>query len=498
MAGYGALQRYKMRQLYRKNKRLNRQVRSIRKFKRMTQDLDETKTGSNWSKAMYGESWKEATDFQKNARRAMRYYGAGDYSSFMKKLVPDGSFSYLGRTLGGMTGIPGMNAVGSWAGNKVSRFVGFGDYGSSANQIMGGANKGQISVNESDLTGDVYITQTEFIQNISCSATGAGASAFQSVAFPINPGLSTTFPFLSQIAQNYTLYDFEGLIFKFNPTSGENNATSNSLGKVIMAVNYDPNASDFVNSIQMENYDYANAAKPSQTILHGVETANHQQFSNMNYIRTGATSRDKIFTDLGTLFVATEGVPFAAAGTQILGELWVTYRIKLSRANLYGALLGSNISQDYISGGWPTSVFSAVPKSTNQIGCTVTNPASNTIRLTFPRNISLGSYMIVLQCVAGATKYTLQALNSASVTNGAYWFPGITLPQTGPTGAIGPLSPLGTTNNDSLVFCTWVTIQAPGSLQFSIDFFGTTPLTNSTTYRLFVSQVNQAPSLSLS
>lgn len=495
--GYGPLQRYKTKMLYRRVKRMRRQLGNVRKYKE--QFVKDNPQGQPNSIATFGQTWATASDQQKIARRALRYYGPGDYRSFLGKIIPQGSFSYLGRTLGGMTGVPGMNAVGAYAGSKFANLVGFGDYGTSANQIVDGTNKGQISVNDSDMTGDVYITQTEFIQNISCSATAAGASAFQIVQFPLNPGIVTTFPFLSQIAQNYTLYEFEGLVFKFNPTSGENNATSNSLGKVILATNYDPNSSAFVNSVQMENYDYANAAKPSQTIVHGVETANHQQALNMQYIRTGATTRDKVFFDIGNLFVATEGIPFAAAGTQILGELWVTYRVKLSRANLYSSLLGTSISQDSFLGNWPThaSGFTSTAKSTNQIGCVVTTSAANTILITFPVNISLGSYLLSLQCISGATGFTNQILTGPVGTNMTFWTPQTALPSATAVNRVGPEVIGGAPTNTGILANQWFTISAPGSLQATLSWTASAALSNTTTYRLFITQVNQGPSLVL-
>jgi hypothetical protein len=195
--------------------------------------------------------------------------------------------------------------------------------GAVDNQLISGGNP-PISVNTSgDLTGDICFNHTEFLANV----VVAGPT-FANTSYAVNPGLQDSFPFLSQIARNFTLYEFEGLIFEFKPTSGEFGSGSNMLGKVIMATNYDPDAVPFTNSRDMENYDYAISNKPSLTARHGVETAPQQQALRMQYIRTGATSRDKIFTDLGLFQIATEGIPFAGN----VGELWVTYKVRLSRS----------------------------------------------------------------------------------------------------------------------------------------------------------------------
>lgn len=476
----------------------NRAKRQKEQFKAAhPQDYD------SWVRATFGESWKLANEQQKAAREAHNFYGKGDYKTWLAYAsrglggLAGGAMGYMS---GGLQGAISGAQSGFGQGASFSKFMGWGDYGTSMNQIMGGSNKGQMSVNSLDYSGDVYLTQTEFVQNVSCSASGAGASPFQIVSFPLNPGLSVTFPFLSQIAQNYTLYEFEGLIFKFNPTSGENNATSNALGKVILATQYDPDATPFINSVQMENYDYANAAKPSVSIFHGVETDNSQQVINQQYVRTGISSKSKIFTDIGTFYVATEGVPFAAAGTQVLGELWVTYRIKLSRANLYGALLGQNISQDVIGGTTSAAQLSTgttFVKSTNQIGLTVVPIGATSFSVVFPTNISLGSYMILVEFRSGATVFTTQAVSAPSIpANCQIYVPGSSLPGTN-VAQVAPQGSVGTTTNLQLLGCHWVTVQAPGNSQASFTVNVSAALTATTQWRIWATQVNQIPSLSL-
>jgi len=456
-------------------------------------------------KAHFGESWKSANEIQRRNRQIMNFQGKGDYRSWLAHIsrgvgaVAGGAMGYMGGGLGGL----GAGAQSGYnQGGSFSKFMGWGDYGTSTNQIIGGGNKGQMSVNMGpDMSGDIYICQTEFLQNVACTNTGAGASPFQITTFPINAGLAVTFPFLSQIAQNYTLYEFEGLIFKFNPTSGENNATSNSLGKVILATQYDPDAGAFINSVQMENYDYANAAKPSQTIFHGVETDNQQQAVNMQYIRTGTTTKSKVFTDIGTFFVATEGVPFAAAGTQILGELWVTYKIKLSRANLYGALLGQNISQDLLGGASSVAALStgtAFRKSTNQIGMVVFPLNATAFSIQFPSNITLGTFLVLVRFTSGATAFTTQSgtLPTAPV-NLQFFSPGVSLPSNTGVTLDAPVNPLFTTQNQAIDSVMFVTVAAPGNTQATFQFNTTAALSATTTWLVYVTQINQIPSLTL-
>lgn len=247
-----------------------------------------------------------------------------------------------------------------------------GDYtpgsasGAGVNQLIHGGPT-PVSVNSLSKTGDIHISQSEFIGNLTASVTTAGAgvasSDFSLESYEINPGLSKLFPFLAQIAQNYDMYELIGLVVTYRPNSGETSVSSNQLGKVMIATNYDPDCDDFINSIEMQNYDYANAGKPSQMLVHGVETHPAQRASKMLYVRDSLSTKDRVLTDIGKLYVATEGVPIEATAAGItrvvLGELHVAYKVRLSRAKLYTSLLGYGISTDRFK--YETSAGVAAP-----------------------------------------------------------------------------------------------------------------------------------------
>lgn len=416
-----------------------------------------------------GDDYKSAAPGQRMIRRAMGYYGPGDYRTTLKKYIPKGSFSYIGRKLGGMTGVPGLDAVGAFAGNKLANYVGFGDY--TSNQIAGG-RQSQISVNKHDMSGDIYINRTEFVQNVTVSGAVGEPTQFQVTEFGLNPGLGQTFPWLSQVASNFTLYEFCGLMFQYKPLFSEDAGSSSNLGKVIFATQYDPNAGPFRTSVEMENYDYANSTKPSCGLIHGVETANHQQALNMQYIRTGATTRDKIFTDVGTFQLGTEGIPLASGATSaIIGELWVTYYVKLSRAELYNSLLGGGIATDVFKGTWDSGAMISgtnFVKSTNSIGVDLVNISPTKIEVQFPTNISLGYYQIYLcwQCSTGLGstvwfKGIGDQLNCQTYSPGRESF--------GDGRFIGaPTDPNGAAS-DAVSLVTWVYINSPGLAQASLE-----------------------------
>lgn len=301
-----------------------------------------------------------------------------------------------------------------------------GDYGpDQVNQLIdAGANQSaSIRVNPTSKSGDVWVQHTEFIGNVIATTTAPGAaSGFQNLVYPINAAIVQTFPWLSQMANNFTLYKFHGLMFQYKPSSGEFGGTSTALGKVVFATNTDPLARPFLSTVEAENYDYSVSCKPSVGMIHGVETAQSQTAVNMMYTRTtGAPDRDKTFSDYGNFQVITEGIQMAPGATsQIVGELWASYTCQLSRAQLNESLNGGNIQTDCFYGcclasnmlgntyiRLPTTAFAAQykstglantgsPRLTNTLGGELLGLNATSMVYRFPANVVQGTYRLDL------------------------------------------------------------------------------------------------------
>lgn len=174
-------------------------------------------------------------------------------------------------------------------------------------------------------TAPVVLTQREFIKDI----TGSTAFSLQSLA--INPGNPLAFPWLSTIAARFEQYQFLGLIFEFRSTSADAlNSTNTALGTVVMATNYDSYDSSFTNKQQMEAYQFSTSTKPSSHSIHPVECDPSKNTLHELYVRSGAPSGDQRFYDVGNFQIATVGMQAAAT----IGELWVSYKVKLIRPKL--------------------------------------------------------------------------------------------------------------------------------------------------------------------
>nr|QXP08313.1 MAG: putative capsid protein [Arizlama virus] len=464
----GGGQRRSYRRRYRVPRRVKRQMYQIRRLRRVLADQKRSNLEGRIGSNLFGtnDDWSTLTPDQKTARRALRWRGKGDYKSFLK-YAARGLGSLAGGAMGLMTGGVGgalAGAKGGWdTGAGFSKWAGWGDYGPvSTNQIMGGgAGPMQTATVNQSMSGDIIINNSEFIGNVSATATGAGTSGFQVTKYELNAGLQGTFPFLSQLAQNYQMYQFAGLIFQYKPTSGEGNSVNaNAIGKVIMATQYDPDALDFIDSIQMENYEWSNASKPSCGMLHGVETLPSQKATNQLYIRTGASQKNKLFTDLGSFYIATEGIPFNAAGTVNCGELWVTYTIKLTRANLYGSLLGYNIPifwQQRISNVVTDNPQNTLAMTIDCVPDTITKELHYDV--TWPTNISLGYFAVSINSERGFGADTINGNAVASALTNCT--------------AVSPsTSSSHQTNNGSdsttAVEVKWFQVNAPGNSQASV------------------------------
>jgi len=226
--------------------------------------------------------------------------------------------------------------------------------------------------------------------------TTASTPAFNIANYPINPGMSATFPWLSTIAQNFEQYSFRGLLFEFKSTSSDAlNSTNTALGSVIMATEYNVDSDPFTSKIQMENKEFANSARQSCSIIHAVECDRSRTPISELFVRTGAlpSGQDLKFADLGRFSIATVG----QQGTDVnIGELWCTYEVELLKPQVPDPDGGVPISfsdRYQCSGNVDnTNFFGDTQTSvTSQIGVTI---ATNQIQ--FPFDIISGQYMVVI------------------------------------------------------------------------------------------------------
>ncbi|APG76511.1 hypothetical protein 3 [Hubei tombus-like virus 31] len=338
----------------------------------------------------------------------------------------------------------GNPAGGYSAGAGISRYLGFGDYTVSQNSLV---DKSSNSVPMMHSVGtSVTVRHKEYLGEIS---TSPNSKAFKSTAYPINPGVPQTFPWLSGIASAYTEYDFKGLVFHFQTTSGSYSSSGDvALGSVMMATKYRSTDPPFTNKLAMLNEFFSTSCKVSESVAHAVECAPNQTVMGSRYIRSSPADLvgDEKFYDMGEFNVATVGI---TGGNLIVGELWVTYEVVLRKPRLtpFSSVYTAHYIGNTCNATFPLGQ-TGLTKQYDSIGLTI---SQTNRQITFPSTI-FGRFMIM--CVYD---------NSTNVvTNGCTFLQGASSVDIfRGVGSINCGSTAGTSDN---VFAQFVDIQNNGQL----------------------------------
>jgi hypothetical protein len=267
----------------------------------------------------------------------------------------------LGGFLGGPAGAAAGSSLGSGAGALFTHITGMGAYKVNRNTLTNGQ-----APQFGDGTGTITFAHSEFLTDV------RGSTAFTNTVIPINPGLFTSFPFLSALMVNFEQYEFLGLVFTFKSTSSNAlNSTNTALGSVIMSTNYDTLDTTFTNKQQMDAYMFTTSCQPSMSMMHPVECAPRMSTLTNMYIRTGAvpTGADQRFYDLGNFQLATVGMQ----ATAVIGELWVSYHVKMLKPKL-PTPVGANLLGAHFTENPPGSSTSSAPFGS---GVPILHPGSN-------------------------------------------------------------------------------------------------------------------------
>jgi hypothetical protein len=176
--------------------------------------------------------------------------------------------------------------------------------------------------------------------------------------FDINPGLPTTFPWLSAIAAQYSQYRIKGMVYHYVPTSGNAVSSTNAaLGSVMLQTSYRASEPAPTSKIELLNEYWSSESKPSEAFCHPIECDPKENPFNVQYIRSGGlpSSENQLMYDLGRTTVAVSG---QQADDIVLGDLWVTYEIELKKP-IISSTNNSNITTFH--GVSTTGVTAAAP-----------------------------------------------------------------------------------------------------------------------------------------
>ena len=227
---------------------------------------------------------------------------------------------------------------------------GRGSYtGVSGNSLIEGLGTSVPNFSTSDDDhGDLIVSHSEFITDVignawtstdQNDATAAPISTFDSQSISLNPGLSKSFPFLSQIAQNFEEYEFIQMIVTYKPKVSNNlSSTDGQVGSVMMYTDYNSN-DDPKRSKQQILQAYGHSSDMiTKNILHGIECDPSQLAGDGHHFTRvkppSGSSTDYNDYDAGLFQLVVANTP-QALSNQVIGELWVSYNVKLKKARTF-------------------------------------------------------------------------------------------------------------------------------------------------------------------
>lgn len=136
------------------------------------------------------------------------------------------------------------------------------------------------------------------------------------ISIPINPGLKTSFPWLSNIAKSYDKYQFHKIVFRYKPT-----CPSTEPGQVVLAWDYDSLDPLPSNNQEMAQESYWVSTAPWQHSTFTVSLAGIGRLFTRSTLIAGT---DLKTYDLGQLLIS-----YPASSTTSMGYVEVEYDLTL-------------------------------------------------------------------------------------------------------------------------------------------------------------------------
>jgi len=182
--------------------------------------------------------------------------------------------------------------LGKVLGSGIGSIFGSGDYTMTGNKPGYNVLAGQMPKFSSSSATNV-VSHREYLGDIT------GTAGFNNLVYPLNPGVSKTFPWLSTIAAGYQQYKFHGVVFEFRSLVTDF-VTGGAPGVIVMTTNYDATSSSYISRQEAENAEFAVATKPTLNLMHMIECEGRQTQIPLHNVRVGPHSPTMTFGSLIT------------------------------------------------------------------------------------------------------------------------------------------------------------------------------------------------------
>lgn len=247
----------------------------------------------------------------------------------------------------------------------------------------------------------VRVKHREFIQDLLVDATGK-----LNTKYYLQPGDSSTFPWLHQLASNFQEYRIHGMVYYYRSLIADSlvaGSTVQGIGQIIIATDYNVlsngyAALPFPSKAEMQNTQFTQSSKLSGDCMHIIECDPAMQVIPSNWIRTSSnlpTNADARLYDMAKTQILVE----ATAPNQRVGELWVSYDIELRKP-----ILSEGNDQETIAYAleYTAAQNSWFPSAGTLpfVGSagTLSFPTSQSVQL--PLNVTTGKFCLVWQIQA--------------------------------------------------------------------------------------------------
>lgn len=232
----------------------------------------------------------------------------------------------------GWTHGPGKKVMNAGRGALDVFFPGAGRVAKGVTDLFGLGAYGGVKTNSlmaspvpsmhSTIDKGIRVCHSEYLGDINSSTTFAIAK------YPINPGVASTFPWLSALASGFQKWEVNGLVFFLKSTSASAlNSTNTAMGTIIGAMQYNVNAANPVDKAQMLQLVGARDGKPSEDQVYPLECAKDMTVFPVKLCRdawdNGTDDLQKY--DAANFYIAAVGSQAVAT----IGELYVSYDITL-------------------------------------------------------------------------------------------------------------------------------------------------------------------------
>jgi hypothetical protein len=310
-----------------------------------------------------GRSYAAATPAQRAWRRANNYHGVGMYTgggmytgqgNFWKSLGRGirklgkskfirGIRHDLSKELGAAAEelLPGSGGAAEAAlkAAGIGMYTGQGGYQTVKNELIHGghASEGLMRFDAQNDEDAVMISHSEYVMDVYAPP---GTEKKVDIKLPLNAGEAKTFPMLSQLAANFEDFEVVQLAFTYKPTLSDWQTTSGQVGQILMATNYNPSADKWTTKQQLLAQTGSTSARTIDATFHGVECDTSKIHNDGHYlVRTGPPRPEQDLKDFdhGWTQISVVDTP-AEAANKTLGELHVSYTIKLSKPRIWAGV----------------------------------------------------------------------------------------------------------------------------------------------------------------